>query len=330
MAAPTPRYKIRTTSMAEGDLSNTDSRTLADNVRSAPKRRLIEVHAVGEYTLPPDVYIFTVTLRSTKPSTEAAKQSVKRRLDYVNHVLHNIHKLPQVAVQMSRDVSKTEDSSTVRCQVHVNCSVPKVAEECRNHLMEKLDMSVKISPISCSYTVKAKESLRLVQVHCHSELYALCLYISPYASYIRINPYTYVPYALYICICPYICSVYMYISLCFLILSSLSTLPATRAKAFLQAVNSAQRKAESVSQSLGLLLHLPQSIVEHSCVLIPSDKEPHHCPEEEETRNPVDCQPLREKVQEATLSYSSSVTAIFEMAPKRTCYHKTCPKHFPQ
>lgn len=148
--------------MAEGDLSNTDTRALANNARSAPRRRLIEVHAVGEYTFPPDVYSFTVTLQSIKPSTEAAKESVKRRLDYVHHVLHNIHKLPQAAVQTNRDVSKTDGSSNVRCQVHVSCSAPKSIEECHNHLIEKLDASVRISHISCGYTAKAKESLRLV------------------------------------------------------------------------------------------------------------------------------------------------------------------------
>lgn len=162
MAAQTPRCRSRTAPMAEGDLSNADSRALADNARSAPRRRLIEVHAVGEYSFPPDVYSFTVTLQSAKPSTETAKESVKRRLDYVHHVLHNVHKVPQAAVQTNRDVSKTDGSTNVRCQVHVECSDPKVVEECRNHLIEKLDASVTMSPISCSYTAKAKESLRLV------------------------------------------------------------------------------------------------------------------------------------------------------------------------
>ena len=162
--------------MEGGDLLNSDSRDRANNARSAHRRRFIEVHAVGEYTLPPDVYSFSVALQSTKPSTEAAKESVKRRLDYVHHVLHNVHKVPQSSVQTSNDVSRTETSTSVRCHVQVDCSEAKVAEECRNHLIVKLDTSsVKVSPILCSYTAKAKESLRLAQ--CHSYCIYTCLHL---------------------------------------------------------------------------------------------------------------------------------------------------------
>lgn len=161
MAAPTPRAGVAAVRTEGGDLLNSDSRGRAENIRSVHKRRFIEVHAVGEYTLPPDVYSFTVALHSTKPSTEAAKESIKRRLDYVHHVLHNVHKVPQTAVQTHRDVSRTEGNTSVRCEVQVDCSEAKIAEECRNHLIEKLDTSsVKISPIMCSYTAKAKESDR--------------------------------------------------------------------------------------------------------------------------------------------------------------------------
>ena len=162
MAALAPRGKA--VQMEGGDLVTLQSRDRgADNARVVHRKRFIEVHAVGEHTSPPDVYSFTVALQSTKPSTEAAKESVKRRLDYVQHVLHNVYKVPQASVQTHRDVSRTEGSSSVRCQVEVTCNEPKIAEECRNHLIEKLDMSsVKVSPILCSYTAKAKESLRFV------------------------------------------------------------------------------------------------------------------------------------------------------------------------
>ena len=102
-----------------------------------------------------------------------------------------------------------------------------------------------------------------------------------------------------------------------------------RAKAFVQAVNCARRKAESVSLSLGLQLCSPLSIVEHSCELIPSEEESCPCPEGDGSCNPSDCQPMRLKIQQNTLAFSSSVTAHFEMAPKCTCRHKSCPKHFP-
>ena len=106
--------------------------------------------------------------------------------------------------------------------------------------------------------------------------------------------------------------------------------PQNRAKAFVQAVNCARRKAESVSLSLGLQLCSPLSIVEHSCELVPSEEEEScPCPEGDRTCNPSDCQPVRLQIQQNTLAFSSSVTAHFEMAPKRTCRHKSCPKHFP-
>ena len=120
----------------------------------------IEVHAVGEVALKPDLYKFMIQLHSAKNSVEAAKQSVQRRLEYIRHVLHNTHKLPQCAVQVERDMIRTDQCTHVHCDVHVECTGARVAENCRNSLVEKLDTSVKVLPITCSCTIKAKEKHR--------------------------------------------------------------------------------------------------------------------------------------------------------------------------
>ena len=147
-----------------------------------------------------------------------------------------------------------------------------------------------------------------------------------------VHPANFAHIRTYICTCSVSFCVLRYIELNLPMfrLSAYAYVHTYRAKAFVQAVNCARKKAESVSLALGLQLSLPQSIVEHSCELVPSEQEPHPWPEDDEACSPSDCQPLRDRIQQNTLSFSSSVTAHFEMAQKRTCGHKSCPKHFPQ
>ena len=120
----------------------------------------IEVHAIGEVVLKPDLYNFVVQLHSAKESVDAAKQSVQRRLEYIRHVLHNNHKLSQSAVQVDRDIMRTNQCAHVHCDIRVECTSARTAEDCRNSLVEKLDTSVKVLPIVCTCTPKAKERNR--------------------------------------------------------------------------------------------------------------------------------------------------------------------------
>lgn len=103
-----------------------------------------------------------------------------------------------------------------------------------------------------------------------------------------------------------------------------------RKEAFSTAVANAKAKAQSVSQTVGLrlgpvlTLSELQQCEESSCD--PSHQEGGRQGRRGMTRSGAD-HDLTGRIREATVEYSSQVTAVFEALTNRNCSHKKCRKH---
>ena len=128
-------------------------------------RRYIEVHSIGEHSIEPDVYEFHMSVQSVKETLVAAKESVKKRVDYALHVLHNLHKIPRTSVETREETTRTELQYCIHCSIHVSWKDIKSLEKARNQIVEKLDSNVKVSQISCANSESAEDSLRLSLIH---------------------------------------------------------------------------------------------------------------------------------------------------------------------
>lgn len=121
-------------------------------------KRSITIHDVGEVFKYPDVIEFTVSVCSSKDSIEAVKTSVKRRVDYILQTLRS-HGIGEKSVIVSTDINRGEGYE-MRSDVLVQHNNAQQCQSARNFLVEKLDPSVVISPISCHCSSAIKEQLR--------------------------------------------------------------------------------------------------------------------------------------------------------------------------
>ena len=134
------------------DINNSILRTLDSGKRS------ITIHDVGEVSKCPDIIKFTVSVCSSKDSIESVKASVKRRVDYILQTLRS-HGIGGKSVTVSTDINRGEGYE-IRSDVLVQHSNVQQCQTARNFLVEKLDSSVVISPISCHCSSTIKEQLR--------------------------------------------------------------------------------------------------------------------------------------------------------------------------
>ena len=121
-------------------------------------KRSITIQDVGEITKYPDVIKFTVSVSSTKESIESVKTSVKRRTDYILQTLRS-HGIGEKSLTVSTDINRG-DCYEMRSDVVVQHSDAQQCQNARNFLVEKMDSSVVISPISCCCSSTVKDQLR--------------------------------------------------------------------------------------------------------------------------------------------------------------------------
>ena len=121
-------------------------------------KRSITIQDFGEITKYPDIIKFTVSVSSTKESIESVKTSVKRRTDYVLQTLRS-YGIGEKSLTTSTDINRGEGYE-MRSDVVVQHSEFKQCQNARNFLVEKLDSSVVISPITCYCSSSVKEQLR--------------------------------------------------------------------------------------------------------------------------------------------------------------------------
>ena len=138
------------------DRNNSILRTLDGGKRS------IAIRDVGEVSKNPDVIKFAVSVCSSKDSIESVKASVKRRIDYILQTLRS-QGIGEKSVTVSTDINRGEGYE-MRSDVLVQHSNAQQCQTARNFLVEKLDSSVVISPISCHCSSAIREQLRCVCV----------------------------------------------------------------------------------------------------------------------------------------------------------------------
>ena len=100
-----------------------------------------------------------------------------------------------------------------------------------------------------------------------------------------------------------------------------------REEAFCTAVTNAKKKAESVSQTVGLCLGSVITLAE----VHQSEEAHHHSTAGQgsliEERRREGRSDLSTRIKESTAEYTSQVTAVFEALSTRNCSHKKCRKH---
>ena len=110
-------------------------------------KRTITLHASSEVACPPDLYSFAVSVTSTKDSSEAAQNSVRRRSEYIMQVLRN-NSIKERQVEKSTDVNRVNgDEVCVRENILVKSYSLQACEAARNRLIEKMDATVQCSAI---------------------------------------------------------------------------------------------------------------------------------------------------------------------------------------
>ena len=148
-----------------------------------PGKSTISVQSSGEVRLLPDVLHFTVSIRNSKETLEEAQTSVKRRTDYIAQVARK-NGVKGNNIVFCTDVSQSTEGGTaalgggqnssnlypmsgirlglavVHTDVTVNCDSVARCEAIRNTLIEKLDNSVEVSPVSFMHSVEVKEKAR--------------------------------------------------------------------------------------------------------------------------------------------------------------------------
>ena len=142
-------------------------------------RNTVSVQSSGEIWSNPDILQFIVTIKNSKESLEEAQTSVKRRTDYISQVIRK-NSVKSENIVMYTDVTPAGTNgapvgvdghvgpgpssqsmlATVYTEVVVTCDCMGRCETIRNMLIEKLDTSVDISPISYWHSAEAKETGR--------------------------------------------------------------------------------------------------------------------------------------------------------------------------
>ena len=151
--------------------------------KSPSSRGTVSVQSSGEMRTHPDIFQFTITIRNSKESLEEAQTSIKRRTDYISQVIRK-NGVKSRSIVVSTDMTRAgcshptagiggrNDSgacsdgmpqaglATVHTEVVVSCNSMEKCETIRNILIEKLDISVEISPVTFWHTAEAKEKGR--------------------------------------------------------------------------------------------------------------------------------------------------------------------------
>ena len=130
----------------------------ADTHSENAAKRTISVHATGEASCPPDVLQFIVSVSASKDTVEAAQASVRRRTDYILQVLRN-NGIKERCIHCSSEISRGE-SVSMQTDVMVRADSLAKCETVRNLLVEKLDPSVRFTPISFHHTPETKDNKR--------------------------------------------------------------------------------------------------------------------------------------------------------------------------
>ena len=138
---------------------------------SGSTRRTISVRACGEVACPPDIVQFTVTVFSSKEALEAAHASVKRRADYILQALGkngikerdvtcSTQVNPAGHSPLLREAAATDGLSSVQTDILVQANSLPQTEAARNLLLQKLDPSVRFTPLTFLHTAESKEGKR--------------------------------------------------------------------------------------------------------------------------------------------------------------------------
>lgn len=142
------KFKSNDSSIQDGSHRNT---TVSDS-----QMRTLSVQGQGESTCSPDNFQMTVSLSSSKPSTQEAEASVKKRSDYVLQVLRN-HGLSSNCINMKTCVSRHMEKEDVYVFSMIISVIGKDYDrlnESKCVLREKLSDSVTCSDIHCSVSFK--------------------------------------------------------------------------------------------------------------------------------------------------------------------------------
>lgn len=140
-------------------------------------RRTISVRAFGEASCPPDIIQFTVIVSSSKETLEAAHASVKRRTDYILQALEKNgikRKTVACSTQVNRmghgratisdeavgEVSTEDGFPSVQTDILVQAGSLSKGEGARNLLLQKLDHSVRFTPLAYLHTAENKQEKR--------------------------------------------------------------------------------------------------------------------------------------------------------------------------
>ena len=123
-------------------------------------KRTITLSASSEVACPPDLYCFAVSVTSTKESSEAAQNSVKRRSEYIMQVLRN-NSIKERHVEKFTDINRvSEDGVCVRENILVKGDNLQACEAARNLLIAKMDATVQCSAIDLLHSPAHKTEKR--------------------------------------------------------------------------------------------------------------------------------------------------------------------------
>ncbi|XP_063168916.1 interleukin-1 receptor-associated kinase 1-binding protein 1 [Candoia aspera] len=125
-----------------------------------PPGREVHVSGSAELSARPDRAKVTVYLRSRKGEAGAARSSVTRRLDYIAQTARQRGGISENDVTVTKNFSRINNAYKMEAEVCIIFTdFGKMQDTC-NHLVEKLDSSVTISPPHFYHTVEAIDALR--------------------------------------------------------------------------------------------------------------------------------------------------------------------------
>ncbi|KAM6465571.1 interleukin-1 receptor-associated kinase 1-binding protein 1 isoform 2-T2 [Liasis olivaceus] len=125
-----------------------------------PPGREVHVSGNAELSARPDRAKVTVYLRSRKGEAGAARSSVTRRLDYIAQTARQRGGISENDVTVTKNFSRIDNAYKMEAEVCIIFTdFGKMQDTC-NHLVEKLDSSVTISPPHFYHTTEAVDTLR--------------------------------------------------------------------------------------------------------------------------------------------------------------------------
>ncbi|CAE1233602.1 unnamed protein product [Acanthosepion pharaonis] len=124
--------------------------------------RQISVVGLGEVSSPPDCHSFQVCIRSSKENIDDVKNSVTRRLSYIEQVVKNCEFNKETKLEVYKTFSREEKLNTLVADIKLTFSNLKTCDELRNLLIEKLDSNaVDVGPVQLYHSLQNVEKLRL-------------------------------------------------------------------------------------------------------------------------------------------------------------------------